>query len=104
MVQARYSFGCVFFIYPLAHSDQVPQHRTLPSLLAHRYYGSILPSALNVFALQGFLVLNSIVGGQTLAAVSDTLSWNVGIVIIAVISLFVRLSHLSEATITRAGD
>ncbi|KAH8115995.1 cytosine-purine permease [Phellopilus nigrolimitatus] len=75
MVQSRFSFG---------------------------YLGSIIPSVLNVFTLQGFLVLNSIIGGQTLASVSKTLSWNVGIVIIAVISLFItfcgyRVVHWYES-------
>ncbi|KAG9311748.1 cytosine-purine permease [Chiua virens] len=62
MVQARYSWG---------------------------YYGSIIPSALNVFSLQGFLVLNCIIGGQTLASVSPHLNDTLGIVIISVISLVV---------------
>jgi purine-cytosine permease-like protein len=40
--------------------------------------------------MQGFLILNCIVGGQTLAAVSpDTLNATLGIVIIGVISLVV---------------
>jgi purine-cytosine permease-like protein len=40
--------------------------------------------------MQGFLILNRIVGGQTLAAVSDKLNATLGIVIIGVISLLVR--------------
>ncbi|KLO10063.1 cytosine-purine permease [Schizopora paradoxa] len=62
MVQARFSFG---------------------------YLGSIVPSLLNVFSLEGFLILNSIIGGQTLASVSSKLSWDLGIVIIGLISLLV---------------
>ncbi|TFY78263.1 hypothetical protein EWM64_g5746 [Hericium alpestre] len=53
------------------------------------FYASLIPSLLNVFSLQGFLILNCIVGGQTLAAVSDHLTDTVGIVIIAIISLVV---------------
>ncbi|KDQ60052.1 hypothetical protein JAAARDRAFT_32429 [Jaapia argillacea MUCL 33604] len=53
------------------------------------YYGSILPSVLNVFSMQGFLILNCIIGGQTLASVSDQLNDTLGIVIIGVISLVV---------------
>ena len=49
----------------------------------------MIPSLLNAFSLQGFLILNTIVGGQTLAAVSDSLDDTLGIVIIAVISLAV---------------
>ncbi|KAI0341334.1 cytosine-purine permease [Trametopsis cervina] len=62
MVQARYSWG---------------------------YFGSIIPSALNVFSMQGFLILNCIIGGQTLASVSSHLDDTLGIVIIGVISLAV---------------
>ncbi|KAF9787822.1 NCS cytosine-purine permease [Thelephora terrestris] len=63
MCQARYSFG---------------------------YYGVILPCILNLIGMCGFCILNSILGGQTLASVSNgNLSWSVGIVIVAVISLVV---------------
>ena len=41
--------------------------------------------------MEGYLVLNTIVGGQTLAEVSDHLSPTLGIVIIAVISLIVSM-------------
>ena len=82
MVQARYSFGYMFLFFFILQSYSFDP--------LYRYYGSIIPSALNVFSLQGYLILNTIVGGQSLAAVSNTLSWNVGIVIIAVITLLVR--------------
>ncbi|THU76056.1 NCS cytosine-purine permease [Dendrothele bispora CBS 962.96] len=63
MVQARYSFG---------------------------YYGVIIPCLLNLVNLCGFCILDSILGGQTLASVANgNLSWTVGIVIISLISLFV---------------
>lgn len=55
-----------------------------------RYYGSIIPSVLNVFSMQGFLILNCIIGGQMLASVSSRLNDTLGIVIISVISLAVR--------------
>ncbi|TBU31408.1 purine-cytosine permease [Dichomitus squalens] len=53
------------------------------------YYGSIIPSAFTVFSMQGFLILNCIVGGQTLASVSSHLNDTLGIVIIGIISLVV---------------
>ncbi|KAM5532151.1 hypothetical protein V8D89_014176 [Ganoderma adspersum] len=53
------------------------------------YYGSIIPSAFTVFSMQGFLILNCIIGGQTLASVSSHLNDTLGIVIIGVISLVV---------------
>ncbi|KAH0581647.1 hypothetical protein H2248_011344 [Termitomyces sp. 'cryptogamus'] len=51
------------------------------------YYGSMIPSILNVLSMQGFLILNSIVGGQTLASVSHHLDDTTGIIIIGVLSL-----------------
>ncbi|KAL4253400.1 purine-cytosine permease (2.A.39) family protein [Abortiporus biennis] len=62
MVQSRFSWGC---------------------------YGAIIPSILNAISMQGYLIINSIVGGQTLASVSGHLSDSVGIVIIGLISLVV---------------
>lgn len=69
MIVARYSFG---------------------------YYGSIIPSLLNMITFMGFLILNLILGGETLAAVSGSaaghgsgLSWDVGIAIVAVAALLV---------------
>lgn len=54
-----------------------------------RYYGAIIPSLLNVLSMQGYLVVNSIIGGQVLAEVSGHLSATVGIVIIALTTLIV---------------
>ncbi|OCH93364.1 NCS cytosine-purine permease [Obba rivulosa] len=63
MCQARYSFG---------------------------FFGVIVPSLFNMASLCGFCILNCILGGQTLASISNgNLSWSVGIVVIAVISLLV---------------
>ncbi|KZT70408.1 hypothetical protein DAEQUDRAFT_782651 [Daedalea quercina L-15889] len=76
MVQARYTWG---------------------------YYGVMLPSVLNVFSMEGFLILNTIIGGQMLASVSDGhLNDTLGIVIIAIISLLVsfcgyRVIHWFES-------
>lgn len=53
------------------------------------YYGAIIPSILNVFTLQSFLVLNCIIGGQSIASLSPHLNDTLGIVIIAIISLVV---------------
>ncbi|EIN08700.1 cytosine-purine permease [Punctularia strigosozonata HHB-11173 SS5] len=63
MTQARYSFG---------------------------YFGVIIPSILNMVNMCGFCILNCILGGQTLSVISGgSLSWTVGIVIIAIVSLFI---------------
>lgn len=53
------------------------------------YYGAVIPSALNVFTLQGWLILNCIIGGQTIASVNSHLNDTLGIVIISIISLVV---------------
>lgn len=75
MVQARYSWGS---------------------------YAVMLPAALNVFSMQGFLILNCIIGGQTLASVSSHLDDTLGIVIISLISMVVtfcgyRVIHWYES-------
>ncbi len=49
----------------------------------------MIPSIFNVLSMEGYLVVNTIVGGQTLAEVSDHLNATLGIVIIAIISLIV---------------
>ncbi|KIY69200.1 hypothetical protein CYLTODRAFT_373087 [Cylindrobasidium torrendii FP15055 ss-10] len=72
MIQARYSFG---------------------------YFGVIIPCVLNLINMIGFCVLNCILGGQTLSSVADgNLSWTVGIVIIAVISLFISFCGIKVLT------
>lgn len=55
----------------------------------NRYYPAALPSTLNVFSSESFLILNCIIGGQVLAAVSHKLNDTLGIVIIALISFTV---------------
>jgi purine-cytosine permease-like protein len=64
------------------------------------FYGSIIPSLLNLVTFMGFLILNLILGGETLAAVSGYqaghgggLSWDIGIAIVGVIALLA--SHIS---------
>ncbi|OAX40640.1 hypothetical protein K503DRAFT_714213 [Rhizopogon vinicolor AM-OR11-026] len=66
------------------------------------YFGAIIPTVLNVFSMQGFLILNCIVGGQTLASLSSHLDDTLGIVIISIISLAVtfcgyRIIHWYES-------
>ncbi|KAI0289541.1 NCS cytosine-purine permease [Multifurca ochricompacta] len=57
------------------------------------YYGVMVPSLLALVGGIGFCILNSILGGQALASVGN-ISWTVGIVIIAVISLVVSFCGL----------
>ncbi|CAA7257310.1 unnamed protein product [Cyclocybe aegerita] len=65
-------------------------------------YGAAIPSLLNIFSSQGFLILNSIIGGQALAAVSSKLDATLGIVIIGVASLVItffgyKFLHIFES-------
>ncbi|KAG8746684.1 hypothetical protein FRC10_003988 [Ceratobasidium sp. 414] len=67
MVQARYSFGT-----------------------RSRWFGATIPGILNLLGMTGYNILNAILGGQTLSVVSGgRMSWNVGIVVISVISLLI---------------
>ncbi|KAK7059759.1 permease for cytosine/purines, uracil, thiamine, allantoin-domain-containing protein [Favolaschia claudopus] len=55
-------------------------------------YGVAIPSFLNVIAMMVYLFFNTIIGGQLLAHVSHKLTIDIGIVIIALISLAVSFS------------
>ena len=66
-----------------------PYHLRCSFPVWYRYFGSIIPSVLNVFMMQAFLIFNCIIGGQTLASVSSRLDDTLGIVIVSVISLVV---------------
>lgn len=59
------------------------------SRFAWGYYGAVLPSVLNVLTMQGYLIINCIIGGQTLGAASAHLDATLGIVITGLISLAV---------------
>ncbi|KAF8804591.1 hypothetical protein BYT27DRAFT_6692513 [Phlegmacium glaucopus] len=69
-------------------------------VVAVMYYAATIPSTLNVFSSQSFLILNCIIGGQTLATVSHKLDDTLGIVIIGLISLAVREFCLIPNVIT----
>jgi purine-cytosine permease-like protein len=83
MVQSRFSWG--YEKYLMLHKSY------LITCVILRYFGAVIPSVFNVFTSQGFLILNCIIGGQTLASVSPRLDDTLGIVIISLISLVVSL-------------
>ncbi|PCH37474.1 hypothetical protein WOLCODRAFT_128427 [Wolfiporia cocos MD-104 SS10] len=56
------------------------------------YYGALIPSILVTVTLQGYLILNTIIGGQTLASISKHLNASLGIVIISLATLVVVFS------------
>lgn len=83
MVQARYTWG-------YAENYQIERLVLVTDIYNESYFLVAIPALLNGATMMGFMILNCILGGETLASVSDgRLSWNVGIVIIAVVSLFV---------------
>ncbi|KAG2751148.1 cytosine-purine permease [Suillus brevipes Sb2] len=66
------------------------------------YFGAIIPTVLNVFSLEGFLILNCIIGGQTIASLSSQLDDTLGIVILGIVSLVItfcgyRVIHWYES-------
>ncbi|KAG2150826.1 cytosine-purine permease [Suillus clintonianus] len=66
------------------------------------YFGAIIPAVLNVFSSEGFLILECIIGGQTIASLSPHLDDTLGIIIISVITLGVtfcgyRVIHWYES-------
>ncbi|KAG1837358.1 permease for cytosine/purines, uracil, thiamine, allantoin-domain-containing protein [Suillus subalutaceus] len=66
------------------------------------YFGAIIPAVLNVITSEGFLILNCIIGGQTIASLSPQLNDTLGIVIIGITSLVVtfcgyRVIHWYES-------
>ncbi|KAG0707996.1 cytosine-purine permease [Suillus ampliporus] len=66
------------------------------------YFGAIIPVVLNIFSSEGYLILNCIIGGQTIASLSPQLDDTLGIVIISIISIVVtfcgyRVIHWYES-------
>ncbi|KAI0357669.1 hypothetical protein OH77DRAFT_1286490 [Trametes cingulata] len=78
---------CAFPAFFSTFGPKLGTRAMVQSRFSWGYYGAILPSLLNVLSMQGYLVVNTIIGGQTLAEVSGHLSATLGIVIIALISL-----------------
>lgn len=55
-----------------------------------RYYPALLPALCNCLTMLGFLAVNAILGGQTLSLASGSnMSYDVGIVVVGIISLIV---------------
>ncbi|KAF8799760.1 NCS cytosine-purine permease [Phlegmacium glaucopus] len=81
---------CAFPAYFATWGPKLGMRQMIISRYTFGYYGVILICIMNLSAMVGFSILNCIVGGQALASVANgNLSWSVGIVVIAVISLLV---------------
>ena len=92
MVQCRFSWGYVQNIMIPSLFLDPGIYLKITDIYIYRYYAAALPSILNVFSAQSYLILNTIIGGQALAAVSDKLNDTLGIVVIALISFSVGFS------------
>jgi len=55
----------------------------------YSYYFVSIPILLNLATLVGYCVMDDVIGGEVLAAISGTMSWNVGIAIIGVVSFVI---------------
>ncbi|KAJ8474885.1 hypothetical protein ONZ51_g6913 [Trametes cubensis] len=82
-----YPRTCAFPAFFAIFGPKLGTRTMVQSRFSWGYYGVIIPSILNVLVLQGYLVVNTIIGGQTLAEVSEHLDATLGIVIIALLSL-----------------
>ncbi|KIL64408.1 hypothetical protein M378DRAFT_163147 [Amanita muscaria Koide BX008] len=86
-------FGLLCFAPPAYFTIWGPQlgmRQMIASRYSFGYYGVIIPCVLNLIGMCGFCILNCILGGQALSsAANGNLSWTVGIVIIAMISLLI---------------
>ncbi|KZV76787.1 cytosine-purine permease [Peniophora sp. CONT] len=92
---------CLIPAYFAAFGPKLGTRAMVQGRFSWGFYGGIIPSLFNIFSLQGYLVLNAIIGGQLLASVSSHLNDTLGIVIISVISLAVtfagyRVLHIYE--------
>ncbi|KAF8645588.1 hypothetical protein AX16_007722 [Volvariella volvacea WC 439] len=96
------AIACIIPAYFAVFGPKLGTRAMVQARFSWGYYGSMLPSLLNVFSSQSFLILNCIIGGQALAAVSDRLNATLGIVIIGVLSLIVtfcgyKVIHIYES-------
>lgn len=73
-------FFCLLTAAPPGLTATLGPKTGMRQMIQSRYafglFGNMLPVALNAASVTGYCILNSIVGGQTLAAVSDNrISW-----------------------------
>ncbi|KAL1943828.1 hypothetical protein VTO73DRAFT_3646 [Trametes versicolor] len=81
--------SCVIPAYFAVFGPKLGMRSMVLARYSWGYFGSIFPGAFTVFSMQGFLILNCIIGGQTLASVSSHLDDTLGIIIIGILSLIV---------------
>ncbi|KAI0088274.1 permease for cytosine/purines, uracil, thiamine, allantoin-domain-containing protein [Irpex rosettiformis] len=81
--------ACIFPSMFTVFGPKLGTRAMVQSRFSWGYYGAVLPSIFNVLSMQGYLIINCIIGGQTLASVSSHLNAATGIVITGLISLAV---------------
>ncbi|KAI0942810.1 hypothetical protein AcV7_002117 [Taiwanofungus camphoratus] len=84
--------ACAFPAYFAVFGPKLGARAMVQSRFSWGYYGAIIPSILNVVTLQCYLILNTIIGGQTLGSISPHLDASLGIVIIGLVTLVVVFS------------
>lgn len=93
-------FCCIFPAYFTLFGPKLGMRQMIHCRYSFGYFGASLISLLNLATMLGYCILNSIVGGQTLSAVSSradgssTLTPDVGIVVAAMIALVVSFSGI----------
>lgn len=93
-------FCCIFPAYFTLFGPKLGMRQMIHCRYSFGYFGASLISLLNLATMLGYCILNSIVGGQTLSAVSarrdgtSTLTPDVGIVVAACIALVVSFSGI----------
>ncbi|KAF8991744.1 cytosine-purine permease, partial [Cyathus striatus] len=81
---------CIPGAYFAIWGPKLGMRQMIISRYSFGYFGIMLPCLLNLIGLCGFSILNCILGGQALASITNgRLSWTVGIIITALISLLV---------------
>lgn len=84
--------ACIVPAYFAVFGPRLGMHGVVMSRFSWGYYGGLIPSFFNLCTMQGYLIINCIIGGQTLAASSSHLDATLGIVIIGLIALLVTFS------------
>ncbi|EST09023.1 Permease [Kalmanozyma brasiliensis GHG001] len=93
-------FCCLFPAYFTTFGPKLGMRQMIHCRYSFGYFGASLICVLNAASMLGYCILNSIVGGQTLSAVSSrgdgssTLTPDVGIVVAAAIALVVSFSGI----------
>ncbi|KAG1717870.1 cytosine-purine permease [Suillus lakei] len=93
---------CLFPAFSAVFGPKLGMRTMVQARFSWGYFGAIIPAVLNVFSLEGFLILTCIIGGQTIASLSPRLDDTLGIVIVAIITLVVtfcgyRVIHWYES-------